>query len=122
MRAIHTHESGVIPEPLIVEAAHHPAKSDGSHALYRIRSEAPGATAFGIISFQSGPISEMGVNGITHESLLAIIIDRLECFQAGPYACQENADALAAIRVAMAHLHNRTAKRVARGVEGTREV
>src|SRR3990167_3669382 len=43
-----------------------------------------GAEGVSII-FQNGPIAEAGVNGVTHEALLAILIDRLECFQAGQY-------------------------------------
>jgi hypothetical protein len=35
------------------------------------------------ILFQNGPIAEAGVNGVTHEVLLAVLIDRLEAFQAG---------------------------------------
>ena len=37
-----------------------------------------------VILFQNGPIHEAGVNGVTHEVLLAILIDRMECFQSGP--------------------------------------
>lgn len=74
------------------------------------------------ILFQNGPIAEVGVNGVTHEALLAILIDRLEAFQAGPYACTENATALDFLRGALFALHSRTRKRQARGVEGTMEV
>ena len=47
-----------------------------------------------LILFQNGPIQEVGVNGITHEVLLAIVIDRLRSFQAGPYPSPENKMAL----------------------------
>ena len=43
----------------------------------------PGVT----ILFQNGPIPEVGVNGVTHEALLAIVVDRLRAFQKGPFAC-----------------------------------
>lgn len=72
-----------------------------------------------IISFQNGPINEAGVNGISQEALLAICIDRLECFQKGPYACRENAIALTHLQDAMHWLQHRTRERLARGVEGT---
>ena len=75
-----------------------------------------------IISFQNGPIAEVGVNGVTHEALLAILIDRLESFQAGPYKCEENAAALSHLQAAQAALKSRTEKRMARGVEGTHAV
>lgn len=69
--------------------------------------------------FQNGPVNEAGVNGITHEALLAVVIDRLECFQKGPYSCRENALALTKLQEALHWLNHRTRERVARGVEGT---
>lgn len=74
------------------------------------------------VHFQNGPIAEAGVNGITQEVLLAIVIDRLRCFQAGPYACPENADALTHATEALEALKSRTRARMARGVEGTHAV
>lgn len=71
------------------------------------------------IEFQNGPIIENGVNGLTQEALLAIVRHRLECFQAGPYANDYNAKALAHVIDAMQALHARTKERQARGVEGT---
>jgi hypothetical protein len=69
--------------------------------------------------FQNGPIAEVGVNGVTHEALLAILADRLRGFQSGRYACAENAEALKHIEAAQSVLLNRTRARMARGVEGT---
>ena len=74
------------------------------------------------IHFQCGPIAEAGVNGVTQEVLLAIVIDRLRSFQAGPYACRENALALTNIEEAQHWLLSRTRARIARGVEGTHKV
>lgn len=74
------------------------------------------------LRFQNGPIAEVGTNGITHEALLAILIDRLEGFQSGPYKCRDNEDALAYLKYAQERLHNRTKARLARGVEGTHKV
>ena len=74
------------------------------------------------IIFQNGPIAEAGVNGVTQEVLLAIVADRLRSFQAGPYACRENALALTKIEEAMHWLHSRTLSRMQRGVEGTHKV
>ena len=89
------------------------------------------------IRFQNGPIHEAGVNGLTNESLLAIVIDRLRGFQyprnptpedgrghflineAGPYACPQNQMALNHLVEAIHWLKRRTAARAARGVEGT---
>lgn len=75
-----------------------------------------------ILLFQNGPIGEHGINGISNEALLAIVIDRLRGFQSGQFRCAENAVALAHCEAAMAALHLRTAERLARGVEGKSEV
>jgi hypothetical protein len=70
------------------------------------------------IIFQCGGIPDSGVNGVTNEALLAIVIDRLECLQAGPFAAQENATALSNAREALRALQKRTMARIRRGVEG----
>lgn len=75
-----------------------------------------------VLLFQNGPIKEVGTNGVTQEMLLAILIDRMEGFQKGQYACRENAIALTKLQEAMHWLGHRTAQRVARGVEGTHAV
>lgn len=74
------------------------------------------------IDFQNGTLPAVGNNGVTHESLLAILIDRLECFQNGPYACEDNQEALEAMRKALEALNRRTIARMLRGVEGTHKV
>lgn len=74
------------------------------------------------ISFQNGPINERGVNGITQEVLLEIVADRLRSFQAGPFACRENALALTKIEEAQHWLQQRTLARMRRGVEGTNKL
>jgi hypothetical protein len=89
--------------------------SDPFTALYG----APGEHA--TVLFQNGPIHEHGVNGVTHEALLAIVIDRLRSFQAGPFHCPENEGALTHLELALADLQRRTRKRIQRGVEGTNQ-
>ena len=71
------------------------------------------------IIFQKGTVPNAGVNGITEEALLAILIDRLDCFQKGDFACRENENALTHIETALLWLNKRTRDRLARGVEGT---
>lgn len=73
------------------------------------------------VLFQNGPIAEVGVNGVTHEVLLAILIDRLEAFQRGPFANDYNAAALAHLQSAQGVLLDRTRERMSRGVEGTHQ-
>ena len=77
------------------------------------------AAIVGQVSFQNGPVKEFGVNGCHQEDLLAIVIDRLESFQAGEFKCRENALALTKIQEAMHWLNHRTSARVGRGVQGT---
>ena len=76
------------------------------------------------INFQNGPINEdgNGVNGLTHEVLLAIVADRLRSFQSGPYSCKANACALTHIEEAQHWLQQRTLERMRRGVEGSHTV
>lgn len=73
------------------------------------------------IHFQDGPIKEVGVNGLTIESLLAICMDRLDGFQATKHACAENKDAIKSIAAALSALHIRTERRIEAGIEGTNE-
>lgn len=73
------------------------------------------------VLFQNGPIKEFGVNGVTQEALLAIVMDRLRSFQAGPFACVDNEAALSHCSAALAYLQKRTRARIARGVEGTHQ-
>lgn len=71
------------------------------------------------ISFQNGPIREFGINGLTNEALLAIVIDRMRGFQEGPYRSRDNACALTHMEEALMWLQRRTRERIKRGVEGT---
>jgi hypothetical protein len=70
------------------------------------------------ISFQNGPVLEAGINGITQEALITVCIDRLRCFQAGDFACDDNLDALTHLEAALTCLQKRTRDRLSRGVEG----
>lgn len=72
-----------------------------------------------VIQFQEGPIKEVGINGLTQEVLLAVVVDRLEAFQAGPFACNENARALTHTYEALKLLQQRTVRRISQGTEGT---
>lgn len=71
------------------------------------------------ISFQNGPIKDEGVNGVSQEALIAVLIDRLEGFQSGKFKCHDNQVALDHLQSSRLWLHKRTMDRVSRGVEGT---
>ena len=108
-----------IKDPNIrVVAMDGPGPGGASHhyQMFFLGTSTPSESVF--IRFQKGPIKECGVNGLTHEALLAIVEDRLKSFQAGPFYCRENAVALTKVQEAMMWLNKRTADRVDRGVEG----
>lgn len=122
MREITNHRVNGLNEVLSIEVLDAPGSGNACHA-YRITSDKPqdGGTpdsAMCLIHFQDGPVQENGVNGISNEALLAIVEDRLQGFQSGPFACRENDIALTKIQEAMMWMSRRTRDRVDRGVEG----
>jgi hypothetical protein len=118
VREITSHKVNGLNEALIIGTVDDPG-AGGAHHHYHIEIHGAPAQFATHIRFQNGPIGENGPNGISNEAMLAIVADRLECFQKGQYACRENALALTKIQEAMHWLHHRTRERVARGVEGT---
>lgn len=109
---------------LKINVTDEPGAGGANHA-YAISWPGPikeGPDDFLWIKFQNGPIKEVGVNGITQEALLAIVIDRLRSFKAGPFACRDNAQALTYCEEALMWLQRRTLARIKRGVEGTNQV
>lgn len=133
MREIAYHQNNVCNKSLKIEVLDEPG-SGGANHLYHITGfnsasnpSDPWVARHGeparhsTILFQHGPIGEVGINGVTHEVLLAILIDRLAAFERGPYECGENREALNACVLALNKLNERTRKHIARGVEGTHE-
>lgn len=72
-----------------------------------------------LILFQSGIVPENGINGVTPEILLEVLIDRFEGYQSGQFACEENDAALTGMRDALAAIQRRRAERAERGVLNT---
>lgn len=116
---------------LIVRAHDETRTVGGAPSLYRISGfdstthpHDPFVNLYGApgrhstVLFQDGAPGVTGVNGISHEALLAVLIDRLRAFQAGPFACVENDAALSRLEEALEWLHHRTRARLERGVEG----
>lgn len=136
MRELSSHKVNPANDILKIEVLDSPGSGGANHCYsisgfdYARNKSAPSLPSFSnfadedttIILFQNGPINEVGVNGLTHEALLAILIDRLEGFQAGPYASPDNEEALYAMRAAQTALQRRTRERMARGVEGTHTI
>ena len=70
------------------------------------------------LEFQRGPVKQHGVNGLTNEALLAVLIHRT-CYLDAQFPCAENTQAICAMVRALEALEARTAQRLERGVEGT---
>ena len=133
MRTINDHVINPANDKLTITVADEPG-SGGANHLYLVQgfdlAKNPGTAVLNdldggdersevAILFQNGPINEVGVNGITHEALLAILIDRMRGFQNGPFKSRDNACALTHMEEALMWLNKRTLERMRRGVEGT---
>src|SRR4051812_37344635 len=115
MRTITDHIANPVNDRVTITAMDEPG-AGGAHHYYAV--DVDGSENGLDIHFQNGPIAEAGINGVTQEVLLAVVIDRLRSFQAGPFACTENAIALQHSERALDALKSRTKSRMARGVEG----
>ena len=120
MRELNEHKINPGNDTLTITVLDEPGHGGANHA-YDIEG---GEAVPTHLRFQNGPISAdgNGVNGITHEALLAVLCDRLRGFQKGPYACKANACALTHLEEAQHWLQQRTIERMRRGVEGTHTV
>jgi len=126
MREITTHivEGDSANHQLKIEVLDEPGAGGANHSYVICGEQDEDGTSFPYtpINFQNGPIAKPeDLNGVTNESLLAIVIDRLEGFQSGPFACESNEKAKDYCRLALSFLQDRTRARIERGVEGTLE-
>jgi hypothetical protein len=122
MRTIKTHHTNECNRAITIDADDpDPENGNASHeyTVHWHNLDERSVSYSNVIEFQHGPIKEAGINGLTNEVLLAIVIDRLEGFQSSKFACGENARALASCHEALFQLTERTRNREARGVEGT---
>lgn len=127
MRKLHTGNEGSVEKCIQVWALDEPGIGGGCHE-YEIVLSVPHPNNDGLmdafdetstkIKFQKGAIHEAGINGITNEALLAIVIDRLDGFANGPFSNAQTMHALNHCRLAVEALEERTRERAARGVEG----
>lgn len=92
-------------------------KFNAPHLFHVVQSK--GNDVLGIVHFQEGPIKEAGVNGVSNEDLIAMVICRLEHFQQSQYSSRDNALAITHLEDALLRLRKRTIGRENRGVEGT---
>lgn len=115
MRTIEYVKINDVEKQLVIEADER--NEFGASHNYEIKIGTEGPTV-AKMQFQNGPIAEHGVNGMTNESLLAIVIDRLEGFLAGKFPSRETALAKTKLEEALMWLNKRTLDRQSRGVEG----
>lgn len=123
MRELEDHKINPFNREYVLVAALDEPGAGGACHRYRVSVVTRDrAIVFSEIEFQNGPINEAGVNGITDEALLAVVIDRMKGFETGPYTCSENRLVIKHLEAALQGLKERSREREARGVEGTRAV
>lgn len=122
MRTITDHKLNGLNDALEITVLDEPGQGGACHEYHISGPNVSGSQSVSCqISFQNGPIQEAGVNGISGEALIAIVIDRLRSFHAGQFACRDNAVALTHFEEGLMWLQKRTRDRLARGVEGTNQ-
>ena len=87
-----------------------PGTSDSDLRTY----EFPGGFS---LKFQNGAM-ELGRNGATTEEVMDVLIEHLNYFQRGKYACRENALAITKLEEAKHWVLHRKQLREAQGVKG----
>jgi hypothetical protein len=123
-RAIDTHHDGHgLNESIVLQAMDEADGSGASHFYEANIADKDGVqrTCL-VVQFQKGPRDVSGsAPGVTEAALLAILIDRLRGFQAGPYACRENAIQLTHLEECLMWTKERAHARAKRGVLGKNE-
>ena len=122
------HEDGHgLTELCIVETMDDPHPVNGAYHSYGLKrllddeEKQSGADLIycGLVQFQRGPRAGMNSDpAILDGAVLSILIHRRECFQAGPYACPENAKALEHLLAVRQLDKDRANERAARGALG----
>ncbi len=91
---------------------------DGSGASHHYEMSI-GATVVANIQFQQGPrLDPASTPGVTEAAILAVLIDRLRGFQAGPYSCRQNAIIITKLEECLMWTRARADERARRGVLG----
>ena len=71
------------------------------------------------VVFQSGLPKDVGINGCRVEDVLQLALDRLEEYQNGPLACEENEQAMQGLAFSIRALEERIRRRQEQGVLNT---
>ena len=129
------HHDGLgLTELCRVRAADAPHPVNGAHHVYILTRELTAdetsvseegdteAVGAGCIHFQRGPRNVFdSTPGTLDGAVLAVLIHRYRCFQAGPFSCAENAEVLAHLEEALRLIKLRAQERAQRGVLGRNE-
>ena len=113
MKPIYQNQSGLT---VYVETKEDEGVEEGHYYECRHIEETM-STVLGRVDFQDGPIPVAGVNGLTNEAALPILIHRTEVLNA-KFHSEENDRALFHMKCALDAFDARTARRIAKGVEG----
>jgi len=115
MRTIDTHHDGHGLNESIAITADELGPGGASHRYELSIAGQP----IGVIQFQKGPRHEPGSTpGATEAAIAAVLIDRLQRFQEGPFACRENAIQLTHLEDVLHWTRHRADARARRGVLG----
>lgn len=106
---IHTDDNGVAVNAIFKTA-------DGTDVAGHLYQVLAGPKTLSV-EFQHGAVKEHGVNGVTSEALLAILVHRTQVLNER-FPCRENSIAVTKMQEALMWFEKRTADRKARGVEG----
>jgi hypothetical protein len=126
MRTITTHhDRHGINDETVIEVDDKDPNAGGASHHYELSRPVPGwgtTKTHALIDFQHGPRLDLNSTpGILDGAILAVLIDRYECFQAGPFACRENALILTKLQEAMHWMKHRADERAQRNVLGKNE-
>jgi hypothetical protein len=88
----------------------------GSPCHFKIKRNKDGSLIQNI-DFQDGSLKDNGINGISNEDLINIVLFRLKYFQKGKHSCRENASAIDKLEEAQMWLLKRTIEKESRKAE-----
>src|SRR5215469_9766015 len=109
MREITQHQVNECNKRIKIQAKDNPLRGPADYVLTH---QYFGDEVVCYLHFHYGPLDKKTeTRGIPNEALLAVVIDRLQAFQNGPYACAENALALRSLEDAMKWIRKRTEER-----------
>jgi hypothetical protein len=127
-REITMHHDGHGLNESIAIRSDEPDHEKGGGAAHRYEftmgpgTETTTPTVVGFLQFQHGPRKDpASTPGVTEAAVLAILIDRLRGFQAGPFKCRENAIIITKLEECLLWTKARADERAGRGVLGKNE-